>query len=194
MLFNLSANDEWGDLPRRKSFLTLLDQTISHLSLGGRQRRFTVGQSVTLALPGAPAKELTVTAPSGAKSKPRVLVQRGLSLVHLAEVAEAGAYRIEGADEATFVVNSGRIDSPLAAMDRKTLTDWWSPASVDVVGAEAFTKEFQDTSHWPLWPLLVLLAGLLLIAETIYVHWLCPRANPKAAAAVVSMLKPMQEK
>ena len=37
-----------------------------------------------------------------------------------------------------------------------------------------------------MWPMLVLIAGALLIAEAIYVHWLCPRGNPKAAEAVVS--------
>ena len=46
-------------------------------------------------------------------------------------------------------------------------------------------------------PMFVLFAGMLLVAETIYVHVLCPRANPKAAEAVVpkrGVLKPVTGK
>jgi hypothetical protein len=109
-------------------------------------------------------------------------------------------YRIEGAGSKpiVFVANAPRGDSPLSTMAAKALEEWWSPAALQVLSADEASEELaQQSSHWPLWPLLVLIAGLLLIAETIYVHWLCPRVNPKAADAVVpkrGMMKPVKEK
>ena len=68
---------------------------------------------------------------------------------------------------------------------------------MNIVSFENAMQELADLpSHWPMWPLLVLVAGMLLVAETIYVHWLCPRANPTAAKAVVpkrGMMKPVGE-
>jgi hypothetical protein len=121
-------------------------------------------------------------------------------ILHLDEVAEAGAYRIEGAGKNAmiFVANAPRRDSPLVAMDAKALEDWWSPAAFEVVSAETATEQLgQQSGRWPLWPLLVLVAGVLLVAETIYVHRLCPRANPKTVKAVVpkrGVLKPVAAK
>ena len=189
LMFNTSANDEWSDLPRRKSFVPLLDRMLSYLSAGGLKRNFTVGEAVILPLSEFPTGgEVTVVSPSGATLSPRLLNVRGQTFVHLAEVAEAGAYRIEGADKKTivFTVNAARADSPLGAMDAKALEAWFAPANVEVMSAESAGQRLdQQSSQWPVWQLLIVLAGCLLIAETIYVHRLCPRANPKAADAVV---------
>lgn len=199
LVFNTSANDEWSDLPNQKrAFLPLLDRALSHLSAGGIKRSFTLGEPVTLALADhEPNSPLKVTTPSGAKLTPRRIVVRGQTLLHIDEVAETGAYPVEGAGAITFTVNASRTDSPLAAMDAAVLAEWWAPASLDVVSADAAREQLgRQWSHWPVWPALVLLAGLLLIAETIYVHRLCPRANPKTAEAVVpqrGMMKPMAE-
>jgi Aerotolerance regulator N-terminal/von Willebrand factor type A domain len=190
LLFNTSANDEWSDLPRLKSFLPLVDRMLTHLSAGGGKRSFMVGDSVTLPLAEHDAKsEVTVVSPSGVKLSPRLLVQRGPTLLHLDAVAEAGVYRIEGVGKKGFVftVNAARTDSPLSPMDRSTLEAWWSPAPVDITSAETARERIEPSSGgWPIWPTLIVLAGLLLIAETIYVHRLCPRADPKAAAGIVA--------
>src|SRR5262249_52535908 len=86
VVFNTSANDDWSVLPRRKSFVPLLDRTLAHLS-GGVRRRFTVGDAVTLPLPaGAVAGEARVHSPSGVLLMPSLLVQRGRTLLHLDEV------------------------------------------------------------------------------------------------------------
>jgi hypothetical protein len=189
LIFNMSANDEWGDLPRRNSFLPLLDKTLTHLSAGGVKRNFIAGSSVTLPVPEGMSKgELRVTTPSGKKVKPRLLTQRGRTFFHLDEVGEVGAYRVETADAKTivFTVNASRTDSPLSPMDKQALEEWWSPVPVEVLGMEDAAAQLAEQSrHWPLWPMLVLVAGVLLVAETVYVHVLCPRANPKAADSVV---------
>jgi len=198
LVLNMSANHEWGDLqPKRKSFVPLWDRTLSHLSAGGVRRSYAVGDAVTIALPATESRSaVTVTGPGGETVPHRVIAQGGLAFLHVAESARAGTYRVEGSkgNIGRFVVNVKRFDSAMQAMDGATLTDWWAPAHVELMTTDAAAQEIdQQSRHWPIWPALVLLACVLLIAETIYVHWLCPRANPKTADAVVTgqgMLKP----
>jgi hypothetical protein len=188
LVFNTSANDDWTDLPKRKSFLPLLDRTLSYLSSGGVKRSFVVGDTVTLPLSSGVKSDVKVVAPSGVELTPRLLAQRGQIHLHLDEVVEAGVYRVNGTgkDNVVFCVNAPRTDSALGPMDAKALEEWWRPASFEVVSAESASQQLREqSSHWPLWPALIVLAGLLLLAETVYVHRLCPRADPKTADAVV---------
>jgi hypothetical protein len=201
LVFNVSANDEWTNLPKQDSYVTLVERMLLHLSGGMLQKSFTVGEPAMVPLSEFQAGgAVTVIAPNGAKTPGRLMVQGGRTLLHLEEVDQAGVYRIEGAGSKpiVFVANAPRGDSPLSTMAAKALEEWWSPAALQVLSADEASEELaQQSSHWPLWPLLVLIAGLLLIAETIYVHWLCPRVNPKAADAVVpkrGMMKPVKEK
>ncbi len=188
LLFNTSANDEWSDLPRRKAFLPLVDRTLAHLSATGLRKNYFVGDTIILPVANANAgKEIAVVAPSGAKLAARILTGRG-TLLRIDPATEAGVYRLEidGKLESAFTVNARRSDSPMNSMDNAALQAWWSPASVEVVTAEDALRRFAATpASWPMWPLLVILAAMFLIAEAIYVHRLCPRANPKAADGVV---------
>ena len=61
ILFNTTANDAWSDLPRRKSFVPLIDHLIAQLSGGGVRRSYEVGDTVTLPLAGMkPGTAVTV--------------------------------------------------------------------------------------------------------------------------------------
>jgi hypothetical protein len=133
------------------------------------------------------AAAVEVLTPSGAKLAGWLIGASGQAVMHLSEATEMGTYRAQGEGKThAFVVNASRADSPLRGMDAKTLEAWWAPASVEIVSMEAAMQQLQQPSnHWPLWPALIALAGLLLLAETVYVHRLCPRANPKPADAVV---------
>ncbi len=199
LIFNTTANDEWSDLPRKQSFVPLLDRMLAYLTGGSAHRTYTVGRAITLALGERPAaEEVTVRTPGGAALAPRLQSVRGQTFLHLDNVAEAGIYRVRAGDKelASFVANAGRGDSSLSPMDAKVLRDWWAPAEVENLDAETATTEFAAAPTTPLWPALVLLAGLLLLAETIYVYRLCPRVNPKVANAVVherGLLKPLQK-
>ena len=199
LFFNTSANGEWSDLPSEKRmFLPLLDRTLSYLASGTLKRDFTAGAAVTLPLPeGSASSDASVIAPSGAKLTPRWLMQRGQTLMRIDEIFEAGSYRVEkaGKDDLVFAVNASRTDSRLAPMDAKVLTEWFAPTAIEIVTTESAQQQLsQQSSHRPLWPALVLLAAFLLVVETIYVHRLCPRANPKSADAVVAergVMKPL---
>jgi hypothetical protein len=201
LVWNTTADDAWGDLPRRRSFVPLLDRMLSYLTAGGVRRSFTAGESVTLPLPdGRPDEEVTVTTPAGAKLVPRLQGQGGKLFLHLNEASEPGVYRVERQGKAglAFAVNAPRDGSPLAPMDGTALEQWWSPASVEVLGADAARERFASGSGtWPLWPTLIFLGCLLLLAETVYVHRLCPRLNPAVAESVVpqrGLLRPLSEK
>ncbi len=188
LLFNTSANDEWSDLPRRKAFLPLVDRTLARLSSAGYRKSYVVGDTIILPVANAGiGKDVAVVAPGGSKIPTRMLMGRN-TLVRTDPVTEVGVYHVEidGKTEKAFTVNTSRTDSPLSPMDGEALKAWWSPADVEVIAAEDALRRFTATpAPWPVWPMLVVLAALFLIAEAIYVHHLCPRANPTAADGVV---------
>ena len=51
VVINGSADDRWCDLPRRKSFVPLVDRVLLHLQSAGNRRQFTSGETITVALP-----------------------------------------------------------------------------------------------------------------------------------------------
>lgn len=188
LLFNTTANDDWTDLPRRKSFVPLVDRVLSYLSGGGVRRTFEVGEVVTLALPGLTATErVTVVSPSGKRLTPTMQQLGERTLLRLDAVTEPGVYQVERAKDSTaFVVQVGKADSVLTPLDAVTLTKWWEPADFAVVNAEALSSDATIARRRvALWPWLVGLAGLMFLAEMFFVHWLCPRVNPSVAASVV---------
>ena len=198
LVWNTSADDSWSDLPRRRSFVPLVDRMLSYLTGGGLRREFIVGESATLPLPDAKVGEIvTVTSPGGANLTPRVLSHAGQQSLHLETLPEAGAYRIEWNDKTTrFTANVSRAGSTLAPMDNQALESWWAPATVQVAGVDTVLQQAAADRSWPLWPALVFLAGLLLLAETIYVHRLCPRSDPAVVEPIVpkrGVLQPLHK-
>ncbi len=72
VLFNASADDATCDLPRRKSFVPLVDRLLSLLDATGRARSFAAGEPVALALPQSFKGVPRVRTPSGETLIPRV--------------------------------------------------------------------------------------------------------------------------
>src|SRR5262249_46198276 len=82
MLFNTTADDSWGDLPRRKSFVPLVDRLLNYLSGGGVRRSFEVGDPVALPLADWQAGEkVEVVTPGGARMTPTLADAGGRTLV-----------------------------------------------------------------------------------------------------------------
>jgi hypothetical protein len=187
LVWNTSADDGWSDLPRRRSFVPLVDRMLSYLTGGGLRREFLVGESAMLPLPDAkPGDIVKAASPSGVNLTSRVVNHAGQTLVYLETLPEAGAYRIEWNDKATrFTANVSRAGSTLAPMDNRALESWWAPATVQVASVDAVLQQAAAGRSWPLWPALIFLAGLLLLAETIYVHRLCPRSDPAVVEPIV---------
>jgi hypothetical protein len=190
LFWNTTADDLWTDLPRRSTYTPLVDQMVAYLSAGGVRRQFVVGQPINLPLVGVPAgKEVRVVGPDGGELPARIQSVGCQTILHLDRVNRPGLYKVESADSAkawTFAVNTSREASPLAPMDAETLRSWWSPAACEVIDADAALAQLEaHASGWTLWPALILLGGVLLLAETVYVYRLCPRKNPAVVSSVV---------
>jgi hypothetical protein len=190
VLFNTTANDAWSDLPRRKSFVPLVDRLLSYLAggAGGARGSFEVGEPISLPLGNVKSgASVTVTSPTGKKLTPILEMQAGKTVMRLDDVREAGIYRVDAAGEAhTFVVQVGRGDSVLTPIDPAILKKWWEPANVEIVAPDTAARlPGVSDKRVALWPWLVALACLVFLAEMYFVHRLCPRMNPGVVAPVV---------
>lgn len=188
LLFNTTANDDWSDLPRRKSFVPLVDRMLSYLSGPGARRAFEVGETVTLALPGLQVNDkVVVRSPSGKSLTPTLQTIGPRTLLRLDAVGEPGVYQVERAGEKTaFVVRVGKSDSVLTPMDQTTLSKWWEPADFELLSSEALTGELAAARpRVAIWPWLIALAGLMLLTEMYLVHRFCPRVTSAVTSSVV---------
>lgn len=191
LLFNTTANDAWSDLPRKKSFVPLIDRLVTHLSGATLQRSFSVGETVALPLAGLPeGGAVTVTNPAGKKITPALRREGGRTVMRLDNLTEPGVYRVEhatatGSTAFAFIVQTGRGDSVLTPIAADTLRKWWDPVPLDMASAEIARKAAAAQSRYELWPWLLALGAALLLAEMFFVHRLCPRVNPTVAESRV---------
>lgn len=189
VLFNLTADDAWSDLSKRKSFVPLVDRLVLYLAGGSRQRTFRTGESIAMVLPPLAADEsVSVIAPGGKTLSPIVAAAGNGTRVNLPPQAIPGVYRIrrDGADnaETTFVVQVGRGDSVVEPLEAETVRTWWQPAKCEfVTAANLQAATVGGITSLTVWA--VVLAACLLACETLLVHRLCPRMNPKAAESIV---------
>lgn len=209
--FNASGSDAWCDLPRRKSFVPLVDRLLRYLSASGWRRSFECGEPVTLqVVAGSTGDHFVVNTPSGKVLDPRVDVTPGGKFLKLDGPLEAGFYSVAMKSESssmtslkpgdpkadgtvagspseqplTFVVQPSRFESALEPVDPETLRSWWSPAKFEVVKpASVETALAAADGRLMLEPWLVLAAALVFLAEMFLVHWLCPQINPVLAAS-----------
>jgi hypothetical protein len=202
LLWNTTADDTWTDLPRKNCFVPLVDRMLTYLSAGGVRRQFVVGEPIQIPVPDLRAGDsISVTGPDGANVPARLHTAGTQTLLHLDAVL-AGVYHVDPKGDAvkpwSFAVNTSREASALTPMDATTLESWWAPAQLEVVGGDAALARLEAAAHaWSLWPILILLASLVLLAETIYVYRLCPHSNPAVVESVVpqrGILKPMSQR
>lgn len=185
IVFNTTGNDQWSDLPRRKSFVPLLDQLLDYL-VGGRKRAtFTVGDTIRLPIPlNAAGVEVTVKTPSGQVLHPTPRRLGAAMAVDVEGVSKPGVYRVSYADQGKggafpFVLQPSPQDRSLVRANTELLKSWWAPATVVIDRPDANTGKLQLTrTRFFLDPWFAALACLALLAEMFFVHWLCPRVNP----------------
>lgn len=192
VVFNTSPNDTWTDLPRRTSYVPMLDRLIVHLSGGLHRRVFDAGEAVTLTLEDANADTaIGLTTPSGHSLEPSPRLIAGRVVMQLENAAEAGVYAVKyqtpaGARTTRFIVQVGGRDSTLARAEDATLSAWWAPEAYDVVTPDGGADGLElGGSHVLLEPWMVIVACLFLLAEMFFVHRLCPRMNPSVVSGSV---------
>lgn len=227
LFFNTTANDTWTDLPRKRSYVPLLDRVIGHLAGGNVSRSFEAGEAVTIPIPDRGTDDrIDIITPSKERIPARLRSlgtsspgSHGASraFLHVDTAREVGVYRVvkttgvaaaargtneppDGSDvppvaagEAgadvelmCFVVQAGRAEGVLGAIDGAMLQRWWSPVAFEAVTADAAERgAVSRFSRLPLWPWMVALGSLALLAEMYLVHRFCPQMNPNIVEPVV---------
>lgn len=194
LIFNGTANDEWWDLPRRNSFVPLLDQALRRLTPVRQSGDFQAGETVALALPALGENtQAVITTPSGRQLTPAIQHVRGQLTTRLERADETGVYSVRatgatGSADLRFVVRVGRGDSNVAKTPVETVRAWWGAVPFEVTHADpaAPPDRAAGVARVLLWPWLLGLAALVLLAEMYFVHRLCPVMNPAAATSSVA--------
>lgn len=228
LVFNTTADDTWTDLPRRRSYVPLIDRVIAHLGGGPAGRTFTAGDTVMLAAPDiGPEDRIEIITPTNrrlpAQLRPRAghasdSLPSGRGVLQLDTTDDVGVYRVvktagaaaarapEGApaaddpaadrgdtgggerDVMRFVVQAGRGESILGAIDAATLERWWAPVPCAVQSSEAAARDVAVRGgRLTLWPWLVAGAAVMLLAEMYLVHRLCPQMNLRGTEPAVRL-------
>ncbi|HEY8666222.1 MAG TPA: BatA and WFA domain-containing protein [Tepidisphaeraceae bacterium] len=192
LVLNFTANDLTSDLPRRRSFVPLVDRMLDYLGGPARHGVFTAGMPIALPLPNATADTaVSIKPPSGQMLHPTPVMSAGRAMLQLKPLAQGGIYQVDydgsnGHESFPLVVQNGESDTRLARADEKTLRAWWGgtdlkiihPRSADEVLAVAGRRVSLD-------PWMILAACVFLLAEMFFVHWLCPKVNPTVATGSV---------
>lgn len=182
VILNTGAGDRWSDLVKRKSFVAFFDRILLHLASAGPRGNYVVGETIVVPLRNLETfKPARVTGPDDKEVKSAVRKSGdGRGLLSF-EATQAGVYTVEHGDEHfSVVVQVGRGDSVLMPMETAALKQWWEPIACEIVRGDKLADQLETSGgRAALWPWLIFLAGLLLVAEMYFVHRLCPRADPK---------------
>lgn len=231
LVFNTSADDTWTDLPRRRSYVPLIDRVVAHLSGGTAARSFNVGDVVDLPAPAVrPDERIEIVTPAGRRLPARLRSLAASATDSLADARaflqvdatdDVGVYRVvrttavdatrprdgppaaadppeprgdRAGDEQAggngelmrFVVQAGRAESVLNAIDGGTLERWWAPVPLEMQTSAAGGRDaVARVGRMPLWPWLVAAAAIVLLAEMHLVHRLCPQMHPDVVRPAV---------
>jgi len=194
LVLNSTANDEWSDLPRRNSFVPLLDQMLHRLTRARLGRSFQAGGMVAFVLPGLGTNATaTITTPSGRTLTPVAQPLGNELSVRLDAADDVGVYALRasgdgGSAKLNFVVHAGRGDSTVNKADTETLRAWWGKTTFDIIRPDPAAKPEAAIAGGRvlLWPWLLALGALVLMAEMYFVHRLCPVMNPAVAGSTVA--------
>ncbi len=197
VLFNLTLDDAWSDLPRRKSFVPLVDRLLNHLSGGVLQRSFTTDRAITLTLPRLAEEEsLTLVGPDAATRTPTITTTQTGTRLSLAPPHLPGVYHVRhggvAAHETLFTVQVSRGDSVVTPIDHELQRAWWREATCELVNGDSLnTPALDNRASLVTWA--ILLAALVFMVETLLVHRLCPQMNPPLATSIVRRPSPPTE-
>jgi hypothetical protein len=183
LLFTVTADADWGNLPLRPLFLPLLHRALLLLAGGepGAADRL-VGETAKIpAAAGAPAPP-EVTDPRGEVTRP---AGEGMELP-TAPLLVPGIWRVRGsgAGDYLFAVNPDPREGDLTRADPALLAERFGPDRFSVVRTlpEFEARLSRDREGRPLWPFLLAGALLLLLFEGWFANRISvARADRKAA-------------
>lgn len=192
IVLNTTANDAWSDLPRRKSFIPLIDSIIQYLTTGPQRGTFDLSLPVILNVPtGTDASTVKITAPDGQTIKVSRHSIDGRNTIRIDNLKQAGVYWVKhtqasGQTDFPIVVQPANQPAGMARIDEQTLRNWWQPADVRLFRSNTPASAMAPAERrGALAPWLIVLACLALITEMFFVHWLCPASTPRATSTPV---------
>jgi hypothetical protein len=172
LIVNASPDRAWGDFPLTPAFLPLIQQ-IGRLSMArtGREGNIFVGDAVPAPLSLPRDQALSIKNPKGDVAP----VPPGAALLERAELA--GFYEVSSATEGVlhqFAVNIDPRETNLTPITEDALTAIIPHERV--IGMEALRLWLaQSRGLAPLWPLLLVLALLVFVGESIYANRLASK-------------------
>jgi hypothetical protein len=187
LVVNASPDDAFSDFPARKVFVPFVDRMLASLGRS-RGRAFITGDAVALPLDGVrPGQTVTLTTPRDERRSIVVRGEVGHPTLELDNLERSGIYRVEGGNMVplVFTMNADRADSTLSPTDAATLRSWWQPLECVVEPASQYSEKKPTHEAFPIWPVLLLTAVILLAAETLTAAWFCPKLAPPAAASLI---------
>jgi hypothetical protein len=191
LFFNMTANDQWSNLPRRYSFLPLVDQMVQYLSSAMGKREFAPGEAAFWMVPeGVDATSVEVVSPQGEKMDLRIERVNAADVLRFPADAPYGVYNIQWSDvngERTdqVVLTRQIADSMLTRQSPEVLADWFKGVDFEYIELTDEQQSGVMGARIPLWPWLVGLSCLFILLEMYYVHRVCPAGAPSLASSVV---------
>ncbi len=175
LLFTSSLDMRWSDFPTSASYLPFLHRALLHMLLQGRIGRQDpqVGEPLTHRLPPELAREtLRCEGPDGIEVEVELVQTERGTLLRTAPVAEPGFYRIFAGPSAeplqTTAVNVDTRESDLSAMSARTGELLFGEGAITLSAEQEMSRQVLEARYGrELWRLLLVLAFLLLVAESL---------------------------
>jgi hypothetical protein len=165
--------NQWNDLPIRPVFVSFVIEAARYLSGADRlSRAFTAGATLPLSLTGGTSGQ--VIDPDGNN----VLSLADTTRAQQIELDKPGFYEVYTAQGSYLVaVNADQRESRLQVVDDETLQRWVAAMGGQADGAAAASFEIEPEPI-ELWPVLLLILALVLIAESLLGNsYLTPRTT-----------------
>lgn len=183
VVFGLSCDKVWSDLPLRPAFLMLLRRTVQLSVLGDRPRlNVEIHEPVVQPISAREAAEkASVRFPPGEERGIAAITREdGASRLEFADTVRAGFVDfVTGEQVRSFAVNAQADESDLTRHAREAIEERMSPLRVTWItaGEDIAARLEEGRFGKEIWPILLVLAITCLLAES----FLALRWGPKAS-------------
>jgi hypothetical protein len=178
LLLTTSIDFEWSDFPIRSAYLPMMQRTTQYLARRATSvgdSRYEVGGHVTLEVSGIIEERAIIKGPVDADEPDRFVLEP-LDGQVVFTPPEPGVYQVwAGEDsngeppveELTFAVNAAQSESDLTGMDIEAFEQWIAPKASESGSSGVITRGQTRERRVNIWPTLLFLVTLALLAETI---------------------------
>ncbi len=178
LLLTTSIDFEWSDFPIRSAYLPMMQRTTQYLARRATSvgdSRYEVGGKVTLETSGIIEERAIIKGPQGAEEPARYVLEP-LDGQVVFTPPEPGVYQVWSGEDSngeppiedlTFAVNAAQSESDLTGMDIEAFEQWIAPKAREDGSAGVVASGQTRERRVNIWPTLLFLVTLALLAETI---------------------------